>query len=575
MPKVPTYDLPQVQPQGTGAPTVSLDSRGAFGATIAQGLEKVGDEVGNVVLQEKKKADATQTQAAVNQVLNAKDTAFYDQNSGLMLKQGKEAVSASVGVYQNLENAARDAQQKLLTNDEQRKAFQREIAPHLEQARTQIEQHAGQQIHVANEATFRATGDLAQKDIANDYSSDTLANTYIKTISEKARAIQPSPEDGDAKIADAKAKLTATRLEAAMNHGDYVTAQAVLDAHGAELGVQAHQYQAKLLELNNAIKSDVTASKILKDATVDGYPWKDETKALAAVEALPPGKLKDEVQQRVEHQLALSEKQKAKAAKDKLDEVIGIYRTSGNPYDAKIAPLKTWLLDPHNGGAELWDKYVKELQADARAGKATTAEERRDERERQRTILETFKALPVDEQAKFDPEKDTLGEAASDLTKAQITVLKKGALAHMQKDSGASRGEFDKTVSTEAARAGIATKGKLTQFKASMSDWYEQQLQNTNGKLPPRAEVMKEMARQLTVGDDGGLLSFGSHFRFEAKPDETFRPKAQEKQKSPLNRVEATRAKSVQAYRYTKDRSKRVPVYTDGTQGAPEAVNGK
>lgn len=269
MPRVPVYDTPEVASQPIAPVQVNLNTQG-LSSGFAQGLSSVGqaaDQMVSIVKEEKNKADAARTSDGQTKLQAAINNGFYDPQNGLMHKQGEAAVAAAGDLYDNLAKERQNIADNYLENDEQRRVFMLRTGGLLEDAHKGIENHVGQQIHVANQATLGAAIETSLMAVSGAYSSPEIAARQLASVESQVRALQLSPEAGDATIAKFREQVASTRLKQAIDNRDYDWASKFLAISKPDLGVQAGQFERTIEALGDQSYGQQAAQELVKRAT--------------------------------------------------------------------------------------------------------------------------------------------------------------------------------------------------------------------------------------------------------------------------------------------------------------------
>lgn len=284
--RVPVYDSPQVQQDALPGARVQADTRTGLDQ-VAQGVQQLGAGVSDVLEREKQKADAAAITDAETQFQSTINTALYDRNRGVMHAQGENAVAASEGVYDTLKQARAKIAEGL-ANDDQKRVFQMRSGGLFEDTRRAVESHVGQQIQVANQASLKGRMDVGLDAIANGYADPKLAARQEIALEGPIQSLARSPEEAQANLADWRAKVTATRLNAFLSAKDYAGAQALFDAQKDRLGAQAPQYEHAVQTLRGAVVGDQNAVALVNKARkANGFL--DDSVISSEVEKMPEG----------------------------------------------------------------------------------------------------------------------------------------------------------------------------------------------------------------------------------------------------------------------------------------------
>lgn len=125
MPRVPTYDLPQVGAQ----PGRAIELRGVApdSSAITEGLQSFQRGAQILANKEREKADTAMLLDADNQLTKWQQNAMYAENGGVFTRKGKNALDVTNQTLEQFEQAQAEIG-KTLTNDQQRARFAQVVA---------------------------------------------------------------------------------------------------------------------------------------------------------------------------------------------------------------------------------------------------------------------------------------------------------------------------------------------------------------------------------------------------------------------------------------------------------------
>lgn len=180
MPRVPTYDEFQAQPQVLGPTRVDAPMSPAMAAIPGQQQQQFGQAQiasGNaqaqIALDMQKDVNEAATKEADNAAAEAINALLHDPKNGYLNKQGK----AALDLREDTQKSVQDVLQKAgdnMTNDMQRRMFTDVARRRLLMAQEQIDVHAGAQTKVYNKTETTKRMDNSRKDAAANW---TLWNT--------------------------------------------------------------------------------------------------------------------------------------------------------------------------------------------------------------------------------------------------------------------------------------------------------------------------------------------------------------------------------------------------------------
>lgn len=125
MPRVPTYDTPQVQSQ----PGRAIELRGVApdSSPIADGLQSFQRGAQILANKEREKADTALLLDADNQLTKWQQKTMYDENGGVFTRKGKNALDVTNQTLEQFEQAQAEIA-KTLTNDQQKARYAQIVA---------------------------------------------------------------------------------------------------------------------------------------------------------------------------------------------------------------------------------------------------------------------------------------------------------------------------------------------------------------------------------------------------------------------------------------------------------------
>lgn len=365
-PRVPVYDQQQTRTEALPAPRVSVDTRGAFGGIVGEGLQQLGAGAEQAVSQfeqlrrqEKEKADAIATAEAEAKFNSARNERLYNRDTGLLNLQGKAALDATQGVYTDLEKSRQELA-KGLTNDEQRRLFMLRTGGSMEDVRRQGETHFAREKSNYGKSVVDGLSSTAMTAITSSYADQKTVDRQIASVEGPLRVWAKdaglSPEETESHVARWRAAAQKARITQALSLEDADTAKAIFSQVKDELGPDGAQLQHAIQLLDGKQEGDRTALTILRSAKrKNGFI--DDGKVAHALEALPAGSKKDQTELALQKYVALERQ----AENDKVN---SYFRSAfsaflkGHSITDVPATTKAWLVD---NAPEEWAK-LEQLQ---------------------------------------------------------------------------------------------------------------------------------------------------------------------------------------------------------------------
>ena len=120
MPRVPTYDTPQVQQQASRA--VELRGVAPDGTSIAQGLQSFQQGAEILAAKERQKADTALLMDADNKLTQWQQQAMYSENGGVYTRKGQNAMDVTNQTLDQFDKTQAEIA-KTLTNDQQKARY--------------------------------------------------------------------------------------------------------------------------------------------------------------------------------------------------------------------------------------------------------------------------------------------------------------------------------------------------------------------------------------------------------------------------------------------------------------------
>lgn len=503
------------------------------------------------------------------------------RRKGFLELQGMEAAAASSDVSKRI-SKHRESVAARLTNPEQRELFLKRTAGVQLDALRNVERHVGGQVRAAEVATLKARTDVALNAIASDYTNDVAAARQVSGLEASIRALQLSPEDGDAKIEDLQRAATSVRLNQYLATRDWRNAQALYARDKAKLGADAVQFEKQIAAVRESQEAEATATKMLEFARDPATGRVDQKQANAAIESIPEGPLRDEIRKRLEHGVMKAEREWQGRISDTFDQAFTAYLKGGRTTAAVDPRVKSWLVE--NAPVE-WNK-LEMMERSDREYARNQRERRAGGRSRGETEEQRLAFIELKADITENPERYK-GMTPAEFHREWGPRLSSGdfeaggtLFASTKKEQKEGAGEFSRFVTDEVRGNAVLQKNKkkADRFRAFMGDRRREFIQK-NGKEPSYTdlEAMRDAAWKVTVED--GLLWDSETPAFLAEPEAKAAPKEGSAPAPTYRRALEPSApktepqpKKVKSYRRSPDGTRRVPVYEDGTYGPEEKV---
>lgn len=268
MPRVPTYDTPQVAPQAAPVPyrqPAGVDNQDSARQNAAAGAAL--QDAGAVLTQEEVNAQALANQvrvdAALNQVRQQQQALTYDPDNGYLNKKGPSALQPDPlgrSLPQQYGEQLQDTINSVsagLGNDAQRRVFGEQAAALATQFGGQVQQHMLQEFRTFGLETQQGTIKLAADTAKQSWDDPDQIAAQVHSASAavwKAGQINGEPANLiEAKIKDTTSAIHAGVIQAALENNNPAYALAYIDSKKGEMTAD------DLLKANALVKGDMRA----------------------------------------------------------------------------------------------------------------------------------------------------------------------------------------------------------------------------------------------------------------------------------------------------------------------------
>lgn len=486
-----------------------------------------------------------------------------ERQPGFMESRGLDAGEKHADTIDALQ-ADREALAENLANDDQRRMFEIASRDMLENTRRQAMGHVAGEYERAAQASKVARVETGLTAIANSYADEKTAAKVTAGVEADIRALQISPEAGNAEIAAFQKRATETRLNQFIGAKNWAGASAVLAKDRDKLGDRAGHFEAIIGAVKMDVEAEHAANELIQNA-LQKNGRVDATMARDRLQAIPEGPFKDEVAKRLDHGLALEDKGWNRRVSNVYESALTQYLKGGTI--SKIdTRTKQWLIDE---APEEWLRLKRLSEADAdhwrrlKEGKGDTPA--------QVDALISAKA-DIDERQDFYRglgDKDFLRQPILEgLTPPQRKEIGNYWVS-MRKRDPISDAEFNRVVTENIGEdpGGFESKLEEKAYRARMNSLRQEHLKNNQNKEPTfedRERMHAKATRDITVD------------RWRVLPDtkkKAFLVKEAGPEGGPeLGPTKAPGARKIEQYLLSPDKKQRVPVYDDGTKGEIEEV---
>lgn len=516
MAKVPSYDSPQVSLRPVATPySNDRATPDAFGA----GIGRIADKAADVVQGMRKKADDFRVDMADLEFGKAVNDGLHGED-GFLNKRGENALNAAP-TMEGFEKV-RQKISRALANDEQRQTFEMRSLGRVNQAKASIDGHSARERFTVYGSAAEGHAKLALQDAALAPDVEGANSAIGKALTSPDGGPGPlrrywremglTAEDMKAREGTFRADAYGAALSQILAKGDGAGARAYFSQVRGALGEKGPKFEHDIHVVEQSQGAEVLAGTIVRGATDRAYGWVDPTSALAAVDTIPEGPMRDEVRQRVEHRVQKAVALKKEAGEQKFQEAISVYYAGGKNLGAQgMAPIKAWLLDPKNGAADLWRRLELEDGRERREDRATR------DRSNEAAMAE-FLANADRDRVRVNIDREYLGKADKE-TRDKMRKHLNDSKKRVEEDDGVGETQMLRLVdSTADAVDGVRTSTPArNQLKAHMNRWWAQQ-RGEKKREPTTEEINSELGKALELFDTGfwGTNKFG----FQLQPGE-------------------------------------------------------
>lgn len=475
--KVPIYD------DATVAPSTGVNSPGPnlvqADQSLAQGFKQAGaginsfgrdvQEYGSKIeaqAQAQREAEAlAEYQKSVNARLDGDSTdtgkidAAFDgrETTGFMSTRGDQAHAQAGDVLKGVEEDRQRIRDTLPPLAQ--KAFEQRSQAMLLEARHRVESHSAQQFEVSKQAAAKGLEDTTVAAAASDYNNPFA---WVKTaeVEKSIRALQLSPEDGDAKVATYKQKIAMAQIGGALAAQDIAFAETRYEASKEALGTQAVHVRAQIDEKKKALEAkamkaeaeDVVAEIVQKSLDPDGYL--NENKAHELLKTVPADK-RTVVRELLKDQARLEVDRKTNDIERWRNQAQGMFNAGGGI--RAIEPETMRKLHTYDTAFEkklmdeqrMQDDHWRKLHSTSKSERNNALREQKD---RDKNASDLFLALEggTQQRATVNLETFVAGLGVSkDLGMSHLKRLQQEAKDQLARKSGAASDSFVRDVERE------------------------------------------------------------------------------------------------------------------------------
>lgn len=313
MPKIPTYDAPQVETRALpGVRQSSVASPSLFGAAAEQqialgkGLMQAGGRLGEFAAKLQAEDNETEAKALDTEFANfGRDVlngANGDPSTGYLSRQGKTALDE----YGKAQEALDKKRQELIgkaSNDRVRDLVGRTFDQRMLGFRDTMDGHARTQRRAHMEVTSKLRTDALTEDMADNWADPAKHATYLAGLRAEAASLADlngitDPKEREAFTRDFTTKGHASVLTRMLSIGYADEAEKYLKEHGAGIDGKVRDQFKEKIEVVGGLKKQQTAADTIMGMGLD------EGAALSYIEKNYEGKDEQRIKQEVKMRFA-------------------------------------------------------------------------------------------------------------------------------------------------------------------------------------------------------------------------------------------------------------------------------
>lgn len=561
---------PSIESRGIGAPTVNVDSRGAFGedigaavAQVGKSLSAAGGEVGKAYKEERDKSDVaaavnaeTELERRANAVkygqtdasqkgdlvpgLNGLDTTGADPvpvPNGFLNLKGESALAAAQQTKEWVRKSQNDLAQGL--NPRARELFLSRTQKLLVDHDKTVEQHVGQQVQAIQQAAAVDRAAEAQRSLSLNPGDAEARDTAIAAAEGPLAALAVSKEDREAKLTAWRSDAARTVLSAMLDRKvpDVQGARAFLDgplfSKGESptvrqvLGPEAEKFQKVIDGEQLRVDAEHVSQSLVEqlrakspDGRVDPY------KAFDLVDKYVPAEdeaRRAEIKGRLKERLALEQDRWTAETKDISNRAFAVYNKSG--FYGIPTPLREQL---NTRNPELYNRLKDEAEAKWRRSQEKKENASKAQSDLDQKLFYDYMTLPPEERAGLDVGNVFTAQGGSAKGVARIAAQQQQDKQSIQK--GAAVREDDFVQAAKANGQGLVANdknaGKALEAEARIA--FGRFVQD-KGKPPTRDEE-KALLGELLAPKVQQRSFFGVDWLAKDKPEYEFQRRARERQ---------------------------------------------
>lgn len=457
---------PQVALAPLPRPGIAPEQTGQLLQQVGGAVSQVSGQALQIYERERQRADATRTAQLETEFQTSANRLLDD----LLAKRGEEAFAAEQAVLGELGKLRDGLLEKAagLEREAQEKTSAK-LSALFEAARRNANGHVVKQRNVAMADTVRAREASVLDALARNFDDPKGRAEQMAAAEEVIGALSPTAEGRAQERAEFRQKAHVVVLERYLSARNVEGAKAYMAQVRGELGAAASEVEKQLAAVERDTEAEREAMKIAEAAADRRTGWVDEGLALAAVDALPAGPLKDEVRSRVEHRVGVSDGIRKAEVDKRFRWAFTAYRKGG--LGAIPPTLRQWL-EEH--APEHMHRLEEDRERRRRQAKSDRSEARREQAEANLLAKHDFMQREPSERAALDVEATYGGTGVNELGLAAIKVAQRVTTENLKSGRAMKEAEFIRDAEARALGP-ITDKREREEFLAEMRIQYNEE----------------------------------------------------------------------------------------------------
>lgn len=249
--------IPQITPQVASTPAAQgrLSVRaGEMGQSIGQGVQNAGQVMGQIALQEKRKAASIAVMSGDTRVHEWINTNLYDPENGALNAKGKNAFGLTDTLLPDFDRTVDEIADSLASED-QKAAFRRMAQARRSEVNRTLQRHISRQREVYDQQETDASLANSLEDISNDPTPDNIVANFNRmegVIGAWADRNGVSEEVAKARLDGMLSKAHVTAIESMLLHGEHEGAMEYFEANREDISKDDKTIAQSIIRARNA-----------------------------------------------------------------------------------------------------------------------------------------------------------------------------------------------------------------------------------------------------------------------------------------------------------------------------------